>query len=137
MNPRRAKNQMSVTATRSVERGLKKESADMGKAWEESIQKLLRVNKKRWLWIRIPTPLPKHLAKLLGKGWPDFFCVGRPGSDRQGIILIIEAKTGKGKAKPMQELWIQALLLVPGVRGGVFYPHQREELVELIGDEIT
>jgi hypothetical protein len=105
--------------------------------WEKAIEALFRANAKRWLWIHLPRLPTKALNQRLPKNLPDYIAVGKIGSDREGWLLAIEAKTGSGEQSEGQGFFMRCILAVPGVRGGVFYPHQRAALVELIGEEIV
>ncbi len=79
----------------------------------------------------------KQENQRLPKDLPDYWCVGKPGSDREGRIHVIECKTGKATQTAGQRLFLRCLLAVPGVSGGVYRPGDYARLVEEIGEDVV
>jgi len=86
----------------------------------------------------------KELAKLFGwkcyhpflskwsvKGFPDITLV-RENEDGTASLLFLELKSGKGKVSEEQREWLDILGKVPGVIAKCVYPHDFDEIVELL-----
>jgi hypothetical protein len=99
--------------------------------WEKKIAAVLRVN-DFWTF-HLPALPTKELNKRLPKNLPDFIALGKPGSKSQGRLLVIEAKTGRATQTAGQSMVMSAFLMVTGVEGGVYYPIDYPQLVELAG----
>ncbi len=105
--------------------------------WEKRVERLLRANSHRWSWWHLPRMKTKAENQRLPKDLPDYWCVGKVGSDREGRIHVVECKTGKARQTEGQRVLMRCLLAVPGVTGGVYFPHQYAELVEEIGEDVA
>lgn len=126
------KNQMSIAAARRAEKDVGRgPRGNYWKRWQETVGEILRANGYRV--IHLPQLPTKNLNQRLPAGWPDFFGWGRRGTPAWGTAIAVEAKTGSGSASEVQSEVLAALLAVPGIRGGVFYPEERSRLVELAG----
>lgn len=79
---------------------------------------------------RMPT---KKLNQRFKAGLPDFICIGKIGGINEGKIFIAECKVGSGTQTATQKTIMTALLRVPGVCGGVFYPSDYDRLVKDAG----
>ncbi len=105
--------------------------------WEKRVERLLKANSSRWAWFHLPRMRTKQENQRLPKDLPDYWCVGKTGSDREGRIHVIECKTGAARQTVGQRFLLRCLLAVPGVSGGVYYPHQYAKLVEEIGEDVV
>ena len=57
-------------------------------------------------------------------GFPDCLCV------RDGRVVALEFKTEKGRVRPEQQAWLDALSQVPGVVARVVRPADLDEIIE-------
>ncbi len=130
----RFKNQHSIDYARKLEKELGSGPRGKGwRAWQTTVGKILTVN--GYAAIHLPQLPTKALNQRLPAGLPDWIGIGREGTSAFGTIIVVECKSGKATTTAKQNTMLRCLLAVPGVRGGVFYPHDRAELVKLAGGQ--
>ena len=73
-------------------------------------------------WRRYHTFLSKHSPA----GFPDEVLVRPPR------LVFAELKTARGRVKPEQQAWLEALRAVPGVEVFVWRPCDMDEILEVL-----
>ncbi|MDQ5821310.1 MAG: VRR-NUC domain-containing protein [Actinomycetota bacterium] len=67
-----------------------------------------------------------HNSRRSSFGFPDWILV------KDDRMLAVELKTEKGKVKPDQQAWLDALARVPGVDSFVWRPSDWDQVVETL-----
>ncbi len=131
--PGRPKNARTPAQARKIQDGLALSSRQRASKWENDVHRMFYANRGLWRFFHLPRLPTKRLNQRLPADLPDWWAIGRLGTPKEGTMLVIECKTGEGKQTEGQSYFMRCLLAVPGVRGGTFWPHQRDEVQELIG----
>ncbi len=131
----RPKNARTPAQARKIQDGLALTPGQRGRAWELDVERMLCANRRLWRFFHLPRLPTKRLNQRLPADLPDWWAVGRLGTPKEGTMLVIELKTGGGRLSAGQNDMLTCLLKIPGVQGGVYYPHERQSLLDLIGDD--
>ena len=70
-------------------------------------------------------------ARRSAAGYPDLTLV-RPGGNGTARLVFLELKTERGRVRPEQQVWLDALSQVPGVVAMVARPSQWDEVLEVL-----
>lgn len=68
-----------------------------------------------------------------GTGYPDL-CLCRPGRvvGEVGRLLFCELKTERGRLRPEQKVWLEALRSVPNLEVYLWKPHDMDEIIQIL-----
>lgn len=66
-----------------------------------------------------------------GRGYPDLTIVGH------GRLIVIEAKSARGRVRPGQQAWIDAFAAVPGVVARIVRPSDLDDVLRLLAESTS
>ena len=73
-----------------------------------------------WMWYCVPD------SRRCPAGWPDLVLCRPP------VVLFVECKTDKGRIRPEQREWLEALSRCDGVEARVWRPRNWPEIVDTL-----